>query len=62
MKLVDCEGPSYTYCNRFDKRVARQQLCKRRPTRNNLRGIIMTSVFYDIYQAFTRWYNFFYRN
>jgi hypothetical protein len=29
---------NYLYCNGFDERVARQQLCKHGPTRNNTGG------------------------
>jgi hypothetical protein len=29
---------TFLYCNGFDQRVARQQLCKHGPTRNNRGG------------------------
>jgi hypothetical protein len=37
----------YVYCNRFDERVARQQLCKHGPTRNN-KGSCVFRVLGDV--------------
>jgi hypothetical protein len=33
--------PLYIYCNGFDQRVARQQLCKHGPTRNSRRSCVL---------------------
>jgi hypothetical protein len=38
LNYVDVDISSKIYCNGFDQRVARQQLCKHRPTRNSRWG------------------------
>jgi hypothetical protein len=36
-----CIDRRWKYCNRFDQRVARQQLCKHSPTHNNRWGCVL---------------------
>jgi hypothetical protein len=39
-QLKWAQVPWHTYCNGFDQRVARQQLCKHGPTRNNRGSVV----------------------